>query len=135
MDVTDSGGGAPVSVDGAKGFGVVTGFVLGLFGYLLAAVAFGYEGLFTGSADPHDQLAAGLMAAYLVAALTSAAVLGAAWWIRRRRALTGLLCGMAVGVILMVLLSVRIFNLMADVSGNCPCDPIVDQLRFSHQQP
>jgi len=38
---------------------------------------------------------------------------------------------MAVGIVLIVLLSVRVFGLMGDVASTCPCEPIVDQVRSS----
>jgi hypothetical protein len=49
--------------------------MLGLFGYVVAVVAFGYVGIFAGGADAADQLGAGLSAAYLVALVASVAVL------------------------------------------------------------
>jgi hypothetical protein len=108
--------------------------MFGLFGYLVALVAFGYEGLFSGREDAHDQLLGGMAAAYLVVLVATVVVLVAAVRMRRRRwAVAGLLTGMAIGVTLMVLLSLRIFDLMGDVASTCPCDPIVDQVRFSHQ--
>jgi uncharacterized membrane protein YkvI len=109
--------------------------MLGLFGYLVALVAFGYEGLFTGGADAHDQLAAGMAVAYMVALVASVAVPVAVLRMRqrRRRLAAGLLGGMAVGIVLLVLLSVRIFDLMDDVASTCPCEPIVDQVRFSSE--
>jgi hypothetical protein len=33
-------------------------------------------------------------------------------------------------VVLLVLLSVRIFDLMAGAASTCPCEPIIDQVRF-----
>ncbi|MDX6654920.1 MAG: hypothetical protein QOH18_1859 [Solirubrobacterales bacterium] len=109
--------------------------MLGLFGYLVALVAFGYEGLFTGGADAHDQFAGGMAAAYMVALVASVAVPVAVLRMRQRsrRVAAGLLGGMAVGIVLLVLLSVRIFDLMDDVASTCPCEPIVDQVRFSSE--
>jgi hypothetical protein len=110
--------------------------MLGLFGYLVALVAFGYVGLFAGGADAGDQLAGGLAVAYLLAMITSVAVpVVAVLRMRRRqrRGLAALLGGMAVGLVLMVLLTVRVGNLINDVASTCPCEPIVDQLRISHQ--
>ena len=107
--------------------------MLGLFGYLAALVIFGYEGLFAGGADAGDQLAAGLAAAYLVALIASVTVVVATVRVRRDRPrmALGLLVGMAVGVVLLVLLSVRIVGVMNDVAGTCPCEPIIDQIRFA----
>lgn len=109
------------------------GFMLGLLGYLAALVAFGYIGLFTGGADAADQLAAGMAAAYIVALIASAATLVAAVRVRRSRPRTmvGLLVGMTIGVVLVAVLSVRISDLMNDVGGTCPCEPLIDQVRSS----
>lgn len=108
-----------------------TGFLLGLFGYLLALVAFGYEGLFAGGADAGDQLAAGLASAYLTAVVTSVGVTIASirCWRRRRSEALGLLAGAMVGVVLLVLLSMRVLAVMDGVGGTCPCQPLIDQLR------
>lgn len=43
----------------------------------------------------------------------------------------GLLSGTAVGIVLLVLLSARIFGLMNEVPSTCACEPIIDQVRFS----
>ncbi|MFR9781069.1 hypothetical protein ACL02O_34175 [Micromonospora sp. MS34] len=110
------------------------GFMLGLFGYLVAVVAFGYVGIFTGEEDAGDQLASGLAAAYFVALVASAAVLVAVLRARRQRRpkmAVGLLSGMVVGIVLLVLLSARIFGLMNEVASTCPCEPIIDQVRFA----
>jgi hypothetical protein len=72
----------------------------------------------------------------LLAAVTSVAVpVAAVRRLRRqqRRGARALLGGMALGVALMVLLTVRVFGLMNDVASTCPCEPIFDQLRISRQ--
>ncbi|NYF58591.1 hypothetical protein [Micromonospora purpureochromogenes] len=134
MDATDAAEAATPAEEVPLVPGVGVGFVLGLFGHLVAVVAFGYVGIFTGGADAGDQLASGLAAAYLVAVVASAAVLLAARRARRqqrRKMAAGLLSGMVVGILLLVLLSARIFGLMSEVAATCPCDPIIDQVRFA----
>lgn len=108
--------------------------MLGLFGYLVALVAFGCLGIFAGGADPGDQLATGIALAYLVALVASVVVSVAVRRLRqqhRARMAAGLLGGTAVGVLLLVVLSVRIFGLINEVASTCPCEPIIDQVRFS----
>jgi hypothetical protein len=133
--MSGSGSDVRVEVRGSARLGLATGFMLGLFGYLLALVAFGYEGLFTGGADVHDQLAAGMAVAYLVAGVASVGVLVAVvrMWQPRRPVAAGLLGGTAVGIMLIVVLSIRIFGLMGEVASTCPCEPVVDQVRLSHE--
>jgi uncharacterized membrane protein YhaH (DUF805 family) len=136
VETSHSASGARVTVDGPSGAGSVTSFVIGLFGYLVALVVFGYVGLFVGGADAGDQLAGGLAVAYLVAMVTSVAVpVITVLRLRRRqrRGIAALLGGMALGLVLIVLLTIRVFNLMNDVASTCPCEPIVDQLRISRQ--
>ncbi|MFC4018368.1 hypothetical protein ACFOW4_10480 [Micromonospora sp. GCM10011542] len=111
-----------------------TGFMLGLFGYLIALVAFGCLGILAGGADPGDQLATGIALAYLVALVASVVISVTVRRLRlqhRARMAAGLLGGMAVGVLLLVILSVRIFGLIDEVASTCPCEPIIDQVRFS----
>lgn len=55
--------------------------MLGLFGYLVAIVAFGYLGMFAGGQDAGDQLATGIATAYLVGLVASVVVVVA---VRRR---------------------------------------------------
>lgn len=107
--------------------------MLGLFGYLCALVAFGYLGLFVGGADAGEQLAVGLMLGWVVAAAASVATLVAALLTRRSRPrmAVGLFAGMAVGLVLVVMLSVRILSLTNDLGSGCPCEPIIDQVRWS----
>jgi hypothetical protein len=133
VDTTETPGMTTRTNDRPADPGAVTGLMLGLFGYLLALVAFGYEGLFTGNADAATQLAAGLTAAYLVASVASLTGLIAVLRNRGRhpRLAAGLVAGMTLGIVLLVLLSVRIFGLMDDVSSTCPCEPIIDQVRIS----
>ena len=73
--------------------------------------------------------------AYLVASVASLTGLIAV--LRRRvrqpRMAVGLVAGMAIGIALLILLSVRIFDLMDDVASTCPCEPIIDQVRISAQ--
>ena len=136
VDMVESPRGARTAVGGPDSSGAGVGFMLGLFGYLVALVAFGYEGLFSGGADARDQLSVGLTVAHLVTMITSVSVLVAVLRLRRqRRAAAGLLGGAGVGVMLIVLLSLRVAGIMGDVAGTCPCEPIVDQVRFSHQSP
>lgn len=106
--------------------------MLGLFGYLVAVVAFGYLGVFVGGQDAGDQLATGLATAYLVALVASVAVLVAVRrsWRHHPKVAMGLLSGMGVGIVLVVLLSIRIFGVMDEVASSCPCEPIIDQVRF-----
>jgi predicted Co/Zn/Cd cation transporter (cation efflux family) len=121
---------AGAATHGPAGSTVVTGFMLGLFGYLAALVVFGYVGLFTGDEDAGDQLAAGLAAAYAIALVATVTALVAVLRRRRRpRTAVGLLAGMAVGIALLVLLTVRIVGLMDEVASTCPCEPIIDQIR------
>ncbi|WP_238011892.1 hypothetical protein KZZ52_13720 [Dactylosporangium sp. AC04546] len=136
METRHSASGGRDTVDGPAGTGFVTNFIVGLFGYLVALVAFGYVGLFAGGADAGDQLAGGLGVAYLVAIVTSVVVPVVAVVRsrrRQRRGLAALLSGMALGLLLMVLLTIRVVDLMNDVASTCPCEPIVDQLRISRQ--
>jgi hypothetical protein len=107
------------------------GFVLGLFGFLLAVWAFVYVGLFTGRADPHDQLGAGLSAAEILGAISLIAVVVTAVRTRRRSAARayGLLIGLLVGVLLHVHLHVVVVPVMNDLPGGCNCDPLIEQLR------
>lgn len=56
--------------------------MLGLFGYLVAIVAFGYLGMFAGGQDAGDQLATGIATAYLVGLVASVVVVVA---VRRTR--------------------------------------------------
>jgi hypothetical protein len=110
-------------------FGGMVGLVLGLFGYLCAAVVFGYVGLFVGGQDAGDQLASGLFAAWAVSFVASVVTVVAAIRLRRSRSgLVGLLAGTAVGLALVVLLSVRVFGVMNAVGSGCPCEPIIDQI-------
>lgn len=113
--------------------GAPTGFALGLFGYLAALVAFGYEGLFTGRADPADQLGGGLAASYLVGLVATISVVVGALRTRSRQPwkAVGLAAGMAAGVVLLTLLSVRIVPVMQDAPGGCDCSPLIDQIRMS----
>jgi hypothetical protein len=127
---------ARVTVDGPIAGGSVNSFGVGLFGYLVALVLFGYVGLFAGGADAGDQLAGGLAVAYLMAMVTSVAMaVVTVLRLRRgqRRGTAALLGGMALGLVLMALLTVRVLDLMSDVAATCPCEPIVDQLRISRQ--
>lgn len=114
--------------------GAIVGFLLGLFGHLGALVAFGYVGLFVGGADAGEQLAVGIYLAWVVALVASVITGVAALRTRRSqpRMAAGLGAGMAVGVALIVLLSIRIFGLMNDLGSGCPCEPIVDQVRWPH---
>ena len=113
--------------------GAPTGFALGLFGYLAALVAFGYEGLFTGRADPADQLAAGLAASYLVGFVATIWVIVVAVRIRRRQPWrsAGLIAGLTVGVVLLTLLTLRIWPVMQAASSGCDCSPLIDQIKIS----
>lgn len=111
--------------------GATVGFMLGLFGHLCAAVVFGYVGLFSGGDDVADELAAGLLASWAVSFIASVVTVVVAIRMRRGRPrLVGLLAGMAVGLALVVLMSVRVFGVMNAVGGGCPCGPAIDQLRL-----
>jgi uncharacterized membrane protein YfcA len=49
----------------------------------------------------------------------------------RPRLAAGLMIGMAIGIALLVVLSVRIVGLFGQVGSTCPCEPLIDQLRNS----
>ncbi|GAA4565189.1 hypothetical protein GCM10023176_12670 [Micromonospora coerulea] len=66
METTETAEGAAFPREESPGLGAATGFMLGLFGYLVAIVAFGYLGMFAGGQDAGDQLATGIATAYLV---------------------------------------------------------------------
>ena len=133
MDTAESVEPAGVGAGPAAAPGLGVGLMLGLFGHLAALVAFGYEGLFTGRADAADQLWAGLAVAYLVALVAVVATVVAVFRTRRSRPrfAAGLLGGTALGVVLIVLLTVRVVGVMGDVTSTCPCEPIIDQVRTS----
>jgi hypothetical protein len=59
VDTTDAVDLAVAEVERGRGPVLGAGVILGLFGYLLALVGFGYVGLFTGGADAGDQLGSG----------------------------------------------------------------------------
>ncbi|GAA4946620.1 hypothetical protein [Actinoplanes utahensis] len=104
-------------------------FISGLFGYLVAIVAFLWIGLLIGHADPADSLGAGLAVAYLIALSATVAVLVTALRARRRgRPIAGSLAGMAVGLILMALLAARIQPVAERADPGCPCEAIIDQI-------
>jgi hypothetical protein len=106
------------------------GFALGVFGYLLAVLVFMYEGLFSGGADPHDQMAAGLYVALLVGVAPTVIAPIVGWRTRRgqpRRAI-GLLTGWACGVVLLIWLFATVHPLLDDLNGHCPCEPLIQQL-------
>ncbi|BCJ29363.1 hypothetical protein Asera_34710 [Actinocatenispora sera] len=46
----------------------------------------------------------------------------------------GLLAGMAVGLVLVVLLGIRVFDLLDGLGSGCPCEPIVEQVRWPHDR-
>lgn len=114
----------------SAGVGLATGFALGLFGFFAALVAFGYEGLFSGGADPGDQLSFGLVSAYFVGLIAAIWVAVAALRARRTqpRKAMGLIAGLAVGVLLLALLTVRVLPLMNTAPHGCDCAPIIDQI-------
>ncbi|MFI7492990.1 hypothetical protein ACIBXA_31925 [Micromonospora echinaurantiaca] len=133
MDTTEATEPAGFPREEPPGIGAGIAFMLGLFGYLVAVVAFGYLGLFAGGQDAGDQLATGLATAYLVALVATVAVLVTVRRSRRHhpKMAMGLLSGMGVGILLVLLLSARTFGVMNEVASTCPCEPIIDQVRFA----
>lgn len=120
-----------VSRPGSRFFEVWTGFASGVVGFLFGAWAFLYVGMFTGDADAGDQMGAGLGAAGVLGLVAAVAVPVAAFRGRHRRAARslGLMIGWLVGMAILVNLWVVAYPVLADLSGTCPCEPLIEQLK------
>lgn len=114
----------------SKFFTALNGFAGGIVGFLFGAWAFLYLGLFTGAADPHDQVATGLAAAALAGVTTAIVVPVMAFRSRRRdpaRSL-GLLAGWLLGMLILINLMVVVHPVLDSLPSGCSCEPLIENL-------
>lgn len=107
-----------------------SGFACALVGFLAAVWLFAYVGLFTGGADPGDNVAVGLFVALGVGAIPAVVVPVVVLRARRRRPAraVGHSIGWTVGVAMLVLLTVTVYPVLDDLPGSCPCEAPFKQL-------
>ncbi|WP_144124496.1 hypothetical protein [Catellatospora sichuanensis] len=112
---------------------VCSGFAAGAFGFLLGVWAFVHLGLFVGQADYADQMATGLAALVLCAAVAVAAVPILAWRDRRRRPARslGLLLGWLAGLLIVANVLIVLLPIAETLPSGCTCDPLIERLRIS----
>lgn len=115
----------------ARFFAALGGIASGTVGFLFGAWTFLYVGLFTGGADPHDQVASGLSVAALAGLIAAIVVPIAALRGRRRnpaRSL-GLMIGWLFGLVILINLLVVVYPVLDGLPGGCSCEPLIENLK------